>query len=110
MRPDAFNEIRVADDSEIESPRERHASLPRVLKSAVLLRVKRRVVEILKKKSRLFVKGFADRCRRIGQGRQSRVRFLKPHRAGLAFRLAVRRFLMFFSTEVAISSAVLNGP
>ena len=64
MRPDTFNEIRVADDLEIESPGERHAGLPRVFEPTVLLRAKRRMVEVLKEKSYLFVKGFTDWSRR----------------------------------------------
>jgi hypothetical protein len=67
VRLDALNEIGVADDLEIESPGECHAGLPRVFEPAVLLRVKGGMVEILKEKSRLFIKGFADRCRRFGE-------------------------------------------
>lgn len=110
MRPDAFNAIGVADDLEIESPGERHASLPGVFEPTVLLRVKRGMVEVLKEKSCLFVKRFTDWCRRIGQSCEGRFRILKSHRADLAFRFAIRNFLMFFSTDAASASAVLNGP
>ena len=68
------------------------------------------MVEVLKEKSCLFVKRFTDWCRRFGESGESRFRILKLHRADLAFRFAIRNFLMFFSTDEASSSAVLNGP
>jgi hypothetical protein len=68
------------------------------------------MVEILDEKICLLVQDFADRRRKIAQGAQRTLGVLQLHRAGLAFLLFARRFLMLASTDAAISSTVLKGP
>ena len=60
MRNDVGDEVDVVNDNEIESPGTVHAGLPQVSCFVVLLGVQRWMVEILKKKASLFIKGFTN--------------------------------------------------
>src|ERR1035438_3249876 len=99
MWRDVFDEVGVVYYFEIEPPTLIHAGLPLVLGFAVLLGAKRRMMQVLKEKPRLFVKGLADTGRDITERFKGGLGVYELHRAGLAFRLATRSSLMFASIE-----------
>lgn len=110
MRDDVFDDVRVADDLEIETPTAVNASLPLVVRLVVFLGVERWVLQVMDEKSGLLVESPADRRRQLVQRFERSLRVLQRHRAGLAFLRTARSFLILASIEAAISSAVLKGP
>ena len=104
------NNVRVADDFEVEAPPRLTRACHLSSDSLYFFGVQRRVVEIGDQENRLLIEGLAYRKREMAQGPEGVLSIGKLHCASFDFFFAIRRFLILASMEAAISSAVLNGP